>query len=596
MDIIQNSSEDIIISHEGFGILRKALIENLGFQKAKRFLTHFGFQLGVSKAQELMATKHDLRELLAEAPRVHASLKHVSRVEIFGSSSTFHNTEGTYDEVWGIWYDSFEAAIHLKDHGVSHECNCYSLIGLASGYLTTVHGREVFVYEECCLSKGDPYCTFRVKTREECERLNINLSVYDEAPIIEELELTYDRLYAHKSLLDKVTSYHAKLTDAILQQSDIMKILEIANESLGLPIYITNAHGDYLYAIDLCEEHLTILSKKTAYFKQLIGNSTASIKKLNLISAPIFLDNKIYATVSFIYVEKETTVDDFLFLERLSVVASLYFLNDRVRFETTERLKISFLDRLISGQYTNRDEILRHSQYIEPTLQAPYCIFSIRFQSQSDKPFDLYSQIFRLARLLKFYMVNGIISVKENHLIVLIYDLPKLTAMLHTMTTIVEELKKSLESVTLKIGISEYFQDIQHVDKYIKQAEQAMYFPRQKLITHHDELGLLGVFLGQIDFATLKSLASKELGELLLDDEKNKELLYTLYIFLKNNGKLEKTMNDLCLSIGGIKYRINKIEKILNKDLKNALASSYTLLLIEALVTLNEIYFDDIKI
>ena len=63
-------------------------------------------------------------------------------------------------------------------------------------------------------------------------------------------------------------------------------------------------------------------------------------------------------------------------------------------------------------------------------------------------------------------------------------------------------------------------------------------------------------------------LAQQELGTLLEPGEKNKELLHTLYVFLKNNQKLEKTMNDLSLSIGGMKYRIGKMKRCLKRTLK----------------------------
>ena len=152
------------------------------------------------------------------ATKIHIALKHVTDVETFGSSNSFHNKEQPSDDVWGIWHDSFEVLLHLKDHGFSHECSCYTLSGFASGYLSKVHNMEIYVYEETCRSKGDEQCTFRVKTREECERLRIDLALFDESTIIEELEITYDRLYEHKSLLDKVSYYHSKLTDAILQQ------------------------------------------------------------------------------------------------------------------------------------------------------------------------------------------------------------------------------------------------------------------------------------------------------------------------------------------------------------------------------------------
>lgn len=55
---------------------------------------------------------------------------------------------------------------------------------------------------------------------------------------------------------------------------------------------------------------------------------------------------------------------------------------------------------------------------------------------------------------------------------------------------------------------------------------------------------------------------------------------------------MEKTMQDLSLSIGGIQYRIRKIEDIIQKDLKVFSSASYLLMLIESLILVGEIKID----
>lgn len=594
LDFSNVAHEDLIISSEGFGLLRKALIENMGIQRAKKFLFRFGHQLGHAKATELMNEYDVLEELLKEAPKIHTTLKHVSRVEVFGTTlSLKDNLNSSETDVWGIWYDSFEVGLHLKNHGIADECSCHTLSGFASAYLSTIHELDIYVYETACRSKGDENCIFQVKTREECENLHIDLSIYDTSTIKDELDVTYDKLYESKALLDKVMNYHSQLTDAILQKHDIQYILKIANKALNLPIYTTDADGHHLYSYAVKDEHLELFAKNAAYFKQVNKSSIASIQQIDLISTPIHLENSIHGTISFVYPNRFSNKDDFLFLERLSVVASLYYLNDKVRFETTERLKISFLDRLIYGEFSSDEEMLRHSQYISPPLKPPYYIASIKYSRKNTKPepFDLYNLIFQIARLLDIYRINGLISLKDDHLIIFIYSVAEDTLLENRLRTILRELQNKSPGINYKVGISNKFYKLDELNIHIKQAEQAMYFPRNHLITSHKDLGFIGTLVGQMDHDQIKIIAKEELKGLLTDEVKDQELLYTLYIFLKNNGKLEKTTKDLSLSIGGIKYRIQKIEKILNKDLKDALTSSYLLLLIETLLILDEIQF-----
>lgn len=80
----------------------------------------------------------------------------------------------------------------------------------------------------------------------------------------------------------------------------------------------------------------------------------------------------------------------------------------------------------------------------------------------------------------------------------------------------------------------------------------------------------------------------KSIRYLLKDN--NKGFLYTLYIYLINGKHLEKTMQNLSLSMWGIQYRIKKIEEITDKNLKEFSTASYLLLLIESLITLGELH------
>ncbi|MFC7392737.1 helix-turn-helix domain-containing protein [Scopulibacillus cellulosilyticus] len=44
-----------------------------------------------------------------------------------------------------------------------------------------------------------------------------------------------------------------------------------------------------------------------------------------------------------------------------------------------------------------------------------------------------------------------------------------------------------------------------------------------------------------------------------------------LYTYLQNGGNLEKTSNTLALSMSGLRYRIQKIEDLLEEDLRDQL-------------------------
>ena len=85
-------------------------------------------------------------------------------------------------------------------------------------------------------------------------------------------------------------------------------------------------------------------------------------------------------------------------------------------------------------------------------------------------------------------------------------------------------------------------------------------------------------------------MVKQELGPLYnLSEAKTNELIKTLYVFLVNGGKLQKTMEDLSLSMSGLMYRVNKLESLLKKDLRDSSQSYQLLLILDSLIALGEL-------
>lgn len=585
---------DLVITSKTFGLLRNVLIEHLGFEKAKRFLLRFGRELGIEKAKEILTTERNIEDFLKLALELHISFGHITNITVTGSA--LQKEDGFYfDDVHGVWYGSFEVPLQLNHFGQSSKCTCYILSGFASGILTTFYNEEIFVKEVTCRARGDENCTFIVNSKEAWEEKDaVSLEIYDNQTIIGELEYTYDKLLQQKKLLKKVTEFHSKITETIAQQNDINKVLQTAYSSLRIPVFITDLDGNILYKEGLASETklpLIQLIKKI----QTVNRSTVLNSNFhNLLVSPIQLDFKNFAFCFFLYDENtQPDTNDHLFLERLSVAASLCFLNEKVSFEASERLKMNFLDRLINHPFQNSTEVALHTKYITPKLKPPYRTLSMKLVINKNKDTlpDHYQIILDIAKFLKLYNIPGLLSQKNDHIILFLYNLTDYNWTLKSLNKICHEIEISHPGLTFKNGMSNEFENLDSFNMSISQAEQAMNFPRNDTCTEYHTLGFFSALLENFNSETLIKIGQKELGPLLVDIEKNYELLHTLYIFLKNSQKLEKTTQDLALSIGGIKYRISKIEKMLNIDLKDASTSAHILLLLEVLILLDVVKF-----
>lgn len=581
---IENSG--LVITKDIIGLIRKTLIENLGYKKASKFLMKFGNDLGREKAIELLNIGKSPREIIDAAMAIHAEIGHISRTERHGRVERTKN--GLYfNNTHGMWFDSFEVSEHLKNFGKSDSCVCNIVSGFMSGVTSIAFGVEAYVKEMTCVARGDENCTFITDLRTEWERKGEDLPIYNNETFINELETTYDKLVEKTNLLDEMIHFHDKITDSVAQQNDIKQVIDTAASILNIPIIILNLKGKLMFENSYYEQLGSI--DLSAYIKNLQETKTIILDNHKFVITPIHLDYKRFAYCSFIYNKNDIILqNDVVYLERLAVASSLCFLNEKVSFEATERFKINFLDRLVYKHFTSEDESIIHANYIEPKITAPYQLFTMKINGEDTLSVDQYDILISIARDLKKYQIHVLLTKKIDDIIIFVYDFENQ----NYLSTIKKVIKNTLKDRDYKVGVSNEFHELKDFQIALEQAEKSMNFPTKEKYMLYNKLGIYSDLLQNVESEHLLIVAKQQLKTLLDDNEKDRILLHTLYVYLKNNQKLEKTMEELSLSIGGIKYRLRKIESIIGKKLKDASTFAFLLILIESLLLANLITFE----
>ena len=145
------------------------------------------------------------------------------------------------------------------------------------------------------------------------------------------------------------------------------------------------------------------------------------------------------------------------------------------------------------------------------------------------------------------------------------------------------------------LGISKRTQSILGAKYAYKQAIGAIRMITSKTkVIYYDSLGVIGALLNEKNEEEVRNMAKSLLGHLELDCQKSIELITTLYSFLINGGNLEKTAEELSLSISGLRYRVHKIEEILQTDIRNPVVSCQLLLAIQGLILLGDLGINNI--
>jgi DNA-binding NtrC family response regulator/predicted hydrocarbon binding protein len=174
----------LLLDATALGLLRRALIDALGFSGARAILTRFGYAHGWRTAETL---KSSLSWDSEDEWRLAGARLHTLQGLVNVEPLTRGGPDAPFAEA--IWRDSYEAEQHLLHAGVADEPVCWTLCGFASGYLSYANGRAIYCLEETCVGKGDAVC--RVVGRDEAgwgDRLEPHLSYYKAKCLGEGLE------------------------------------------------------------------------------------------------------------------------------------------------------------------------------------------------------------------------------------------------------------------------------------------------------------------------------------------------------------------------------------------------------------------------
>ncbi|WP_226037534.1 XylR N-terminal domain-containing protein [Aquibacillus saliphilus] len=602
------NSKKILSSTEAFGLLRKELIENMGVKRIRGFLFRYGWRLGSSDAEEAKKISTSIDYLIKQASLLHLSTGHIRDIQSERQIEKKDAKNIKSITAKGKWIDSFEGLEHIRHHGISDAPVCHTLTGYASGYMSSVCNANIIVKETSCIGKGDKECIFEMKYEDDWgDEIQEELGYYHEKKIVEELEYTYEQLLEERNYIEKVSKFHKTLTESISNGSNLPDITTIVYESLKIPVIFEDLSFEDIAFSGLSEAEYALLNKdlkENSVEKNRVDNILPIFKKTKIMRTsnqtrlitPLYVQKKIIGYCSFVYIEN--TADehskDFMFIERVANAASLILLNEKTSFDALEKLKGNFLEQILTDEITSKEDIVNRGRYMGLDFDDAYYIAAIEYKEKGLENQTESHSVGLIETISKHLDIQGskaLVGRYENHIAMLIpeksVDKQKVIQMIQKLYHHLEATYKSIE---YKIGLSNQATNIAEASQYLEKALIALRVSNKRKITDYEELGILGVLINSKNTTVITEIAEKELGPLVqTNDPKNLELIKTLYVFLSNGGNLHQTMDDLSLSMSGLTYRKNKIEKLINKDLRDPSQSYQLLLILDSLIALEEL-------
>lgn len=578
----------LILNADAFGTLRKDLIHNLGYKRAKGFLLRYGWQLGNNDGM-LMKEKYnwESREESLIAGAALFALEGFAKVEddviaIDREKKTFFKRAKLFN--------SFEAEQHQKIFGVSDQSVCWMNSGYASGYCSALLGEPVYFFETKCIAKGDNYCETEGKTLAEWEESdNPELVFYKDSTIKEELDNAYSQIQEQNKRLERSLSIHKEIYQLVLNGEDFSGITETISRISGGEILFFDTSLDLVAKssgldIRLIEKVRYLLKQHFAHsLSSLVKVSYKSVDNLIMHESQIDLDNSIFSCCILPIVSGEKTIgfvsalykgnsekmqESLIVLQRAADIYALEIMRQEQRIEIEHNIRADFIDSLFSHKYSNAESIIAWGERLGYKIPDPHYVLAMEIDFGQ---LNISSEKKLLTRKEVIEVTNKWIN--EQHLSVacaevdekVVILLPALVSkgnIMNIAQKLIEGFSYLKSEIYIGIGgitdkIEDYYQSYVQACKALKVIKS---FDKKDRILFYDDLGATALLFDVENTANLVNFMRQKLKPILdYDYLNNFDLLSTLEQYLSTR-TITEAASVTNLSLSGLKYRLGKLK------------------------------------
>lgn len=581
-------ARSLIFNADAMGTLRKDLIHNLGYERAKGFLLRYGWQLGYNDGISIKDKYNwdsEVESLLAGSV--------LFTYEGFAKAENDIVTIDRDKKIFlkkGRFVNSFEAEQHLRIFGVSEHPVCWMLCGYASGYGSSILGENVYFVETKCEGKGDSVCEFEGKTLSEWgERIVPELSFYEDSTIKEELDNAYKQIQEQNKRLERSISIHEELYQLVLRGEGLSGITEtISRISNGdILLFDTNlkflAHTSGLnitatkeveYALKqhfahILSPHIKPDIKSVNHLLPLDIPINVNELKFNCFVLPIIAGDHILGFVSALYKgSSEILQESRILLQRAADIYAVEMMRQKQRFEIEHQFRADFIDSLFSQKYLNTESLVAWGERLGHNILAHHYLLAMEItydQSNvsSERKLLIRKEIIEVINKWLSEQYSSVMCVEVKEKIVILF--PAITSkdyiqkiaqkMIELLSYLKCDICFGIGSMVTKI--EDYYSSYVQACKALKVIKS---FNKKERILFYDDLGSMALLLDVENTTNLIEYMRKKLKPILDYDSKNdSDLLTTLEQYLSTEN-IHKAASVTNLSLSGLKYRLNKLK------------------------------------
>ena len=263
-------------------------------------------------------------------------------------------------------------------------------------------------------------------------------------------------------------------------------------------------------------------------------------------------------------------------LQAVCVLIGLHFARQRSSVETEIRLTESLIRASLEGSREELQAIWRQAALVGIDLATPRAVIVLGSDRRLDREL-----VDRVAREVRARSRHGQVTTFEGDVIVLWPVAGH--ASLQKLRRDVEDLIRSCRPRVLVAGIGPVCTTADDYPAAVREArfarQVAEHSTLDRDVATSDDLGMYRIFAHVVGVDSLRKSIGETLGPLLEDGNRDSaQLLYTLRVYLERDRRLAEAARTLHVHVNTLRYRIERISKVLHIDLDDPEARFFTLL------------------
>jgi sugar diacid utilization regulator len=255
-------------------------------------------------------------------------------------------------------------------------------------------------------------------------------------------------------------------------------------------------------------------------------------------------------------------------LHTLAQILALQFARQRASVETEIRLTDHFVHSLLTADTEELSRLWRRSSLLGMDVQVPRALICLGESQPADRPL-----LDRIQREMRARTFNGQITIYDGD-VILLWPVPDAVAV-ERLPGQIREVIAACHPHRLTAGIGPVCRGADDYPAAVREAmfarQVAAYSSSGRQVALSTDLGMYRLFAHIGGIAALRSTVLETLGPLIEADERTgSDLVHTLRVYLERDRRLAETARALHVHVNTLRYRIDRIAKLLDVDLDDA--------------------------